>query len=125
MNLLIDENLSPKLVQLLAAKGVAAVHVAHIGMAGAADPKVWEYAFDHHQIVVTINAADFLHLAGSVELHPGLVVLRVFGGLSREEQWAWVEPVVDWLIESAETLVNKAVLVSGKGNFSVTDLPTP
>ena len=57
MNLLIDENLTPSMVQLLAARGVAAVHVAHIGMPGATDPEVWRYAFQHDQIVVTINAA--------------------------------------------------------------------
>jgi predicted nuclease of predicted toxin-antitoxin system len=125
VNLLIDENLSPTLVQLVAAKGVAAVHVAHVGMAGATDPDVWRYAFEHDQIVLTINAADFLHLAGSVEVHPGLVVLRTFEGLSREEQWAWVEPVLDWLIETGETLLNKAVIVTGKRRFSVTDLPAP
>jgi predicted nuclease of predicted toxin-antitoxin system len=57
VNLLIDENLTPSMVQLLAARGVAAVHVAHIGMPGATDPEVWRYAFQHDQIVVTINAA--------------------------------------------------------------------
>jgi predicted nuclease of predicted toxin-antitoxin system len=123
MNLLVDENLSPKLVQLLAAKGVAAVHVAHIGMPGATDPDLWRYAFEHDQIVVTINAADFLRLADSVDLHPGLIVLRTFEGLAREEQWAWIEPVIDWLLESGEALVNRAVVVTGKGKFHCIDLP--
>lgn len=123
MNVLIDENLSPSLVFLLASKGVPAVHVAHIGMSGATDPEVWTYAFEHDQIVVTVNASDFLHLAGSVELHPGLVVLRATRGLSRREQWAWLEPVVDWLLEAGEALVNRAVIVTGAGEFSQTDLP--
>ena len=123
MNLLIDENLSPSLVQRLAAKGVPAVHVAHIGLPGATDPDVWRHAFDHDQVVVTINAADFLLLAGSVELHPGLIVLRTTAGLSRDEQWAWVEPVVDALLGGDEQLVNKAVLVTGLGKFEVTRLP--
>ncbi len=125
MNLLIDENLSPRLVQLLAAKGVPAVHVVHLGMAGATDPTVWRYAFDHDQIVVTVNAADFIYLASAVPLHPGLVILRAGVGLSRDEQWAWVEPVVDWILESPETLVNKAVIVTGKGKFTCVDLPEP
>jgi predicted nuclease of predicted toxin-antitoxin system len=125
VNLLIDENLSPMLVQLLAAKHVAASHVAHLGMAGASDPEVWKHAFEHDQIVITINAADFLHLARSVQLHPGLVVLRAGVGLSRDEQWAWVEPVIDWLIAMGEPLVNRAVIVTGKGKFTCTDLPEP
>jgi predicted nuclease of predicted toxin-antitoxin system len=123
VNLLIDENPSPSLVQRLAAKGVPAVHVAHIGMPGATDPDVWRYAFEHDQIVVTINAADFLLLAGSVEVHPGLIVLRTTAGLSRDEQWAWVEPVVDWLLAVDEVLVNQAVIVTGPGRHSRTKLP--
>ena len=70
MNLLIDENLSPGLVHLLAAKGVPAVHVVHIGMAVATDPMVWRYAFDHDQVVLTVNAADFLFLASAVPSLP-------------------------------------------------------
>ena len=71
MNVLVDENLSPSMVQRLAAKGVVAVHVAHIGMPGATDPQVWKYAYEHDQIVVTMNVEDFLHLASGVDLHPG------------------------------------------------------
>lgn len=97
MNILLDENLSPRLVQLLAAKGIPAEHVAHVGLSGASDPEVWRYAYEHDQVVVTINASDFLVLAGSVELHAGLIVLRSRGP-SRDEQWEWVEPVIDAVI---------------------------
>jgi predicted nuclease of predicted toxin-antitoxin system len=125
VNVLVDENLTPSMVPRLAAKGVVAVHVAHIGMPGATDPEVWKYAYEHDQIVVTMNVEDFLHLAGGVELHPGLVVLRATGGLTREEQCAWVEPVIDHLQTSGEELVNKAVLVTGIGKFTIVDLPPP
>ena len=123
MNLLIDENLSPSIVHRLAAKGVPAVHVAHIGLPGVTDPDLWRYAFDHDQVVVTINAADFLFLAGSVELHPGLIVLRTTAGLSRDEQWAWVEPVVDWPLRGDQQLVNEAAIVTGRGKFECIRLP--
>lgn len=53
MKVLVDENLTPSMVQRLAAKGVVADHVAHIGMPGATDPQVWRYACEHDQIVVT------------------------------------------------------------------------
>ncbi len=124
MNLLIDENLSPRLVHLLGKKGIPAQHVAHTGLSGYTDPDVWLHAFEHEQIVVTQNVEDFLHLAGSVELHPGLIVLRV-GGLTREEQWQWLEPVVDSLLASGESLINKVVEVTGVGRFKVRDLPPP
>ena len=53
MNVLVDENLTPTMVRRLAEKGVAAEHVAHIGMPGATDPEVWKYAYEHDQVVVT------------------------------------------------------------------------
>jgi hypothetical protein len=74
--------------------------------------------------VVTSNAGDFIRLAEGVDLHPGLIVLRA-GHLSREEQWAWLQPVARWLIEEGEDLANKAVVVTGKGRFIVRDLPPP
>jgi predicted nuclease of predicted toxin-antitoxin system len=122
VNVLLDENLSPRLVQLLAAKGIAAQHVAHIGLSGASDPEVWQYAYEHDQVVVTINVSDFLVLAGAVDLHPGLIVLRS-RGLTREEQWEWVEPVLDGVVRLGEDLVNKAVEVTGPGKFRFRNLP--
>jgi predicted nuclease of predicted toxin-antitoxin system len=121
VNVLLDENLSPRLVQLLAKKGVPAQHVAHVGLSGASDPEVWRYAYEHDQIVVTINASDFLMLAGAVELHPGLIVLRS-RGLRRDEQWEWVEPVIDALLDSGEDLVNKMVEVTERGRFKIRTL---
>lgn len=124
MNILVDENLSPRLVQHLAAKGVAAQHVAYVGLSGSSDPEVWRYAYEHDQVVVTINASDFLVLAGSFDLHPGLIVLRS-RGLSRDEQWAWVEPVVRSLLATGRDLVNAVVEVTGPGKFTVRAVPQP
>ena len=124
MRLLVDENLSPTLVQRLASVGVPAVHVAHCGLSGATDPAVWRYAYEHDLVVVTSNAGDFIRLAEGVELHPGLIVLRA-GHLSREEQWAWLEPVALTLAETGYDLVNRAVVVTGRGRFAVRDIPKP
>ena len=98
--------------------GVAAQHVAHIGMSAVTDPQLWLRAFEHDQVVVTINATDFLRLAASVVLHPGLIVLRS-QGLSREEQWQWVEPVVQALFASGTDLMNQVVEVTGPGKFTI------
>ena len=124
MKVLRDENLSPTLVQRLAGKGVSAAHVAHLGMSGATDSEVWGYAFEHDQIVLTINASDFLRLAAKGDLHVGLVVFRV-GSLSRSEQWLWLEPVIDHLLKSGASLINRAVVVNGPNQFSLVDLPPP
>ena len=122
MKILIDENLSPALVRQLAEVGAAAVHVAHCGLSGASDPVVWRYAFKHDQVVVTSNVEDFLQLAGDVDLHPGVIVLRA-GHLSREEQWAWLLPVVRRFSGPRADLVNRVVVVSGPGRFQVRAIP--
>ena len=122
MKILVDENLSPALVQQLAEAGVAAVHVAHCGLSGASDPVVWRYAFEHDRVVVTSNVADFLQLAGDVELHPGVIVLRA-GHLSREEQWAWLLPVVRRFSGPRADLVNRVVVVTGPSRFRVRVIP--
>lgn len=69
----------------------------HVGLGGASDQVVWRYAYENDLIVVTTNAKDFLALL-DVELHPGLIVLRE-SGLSREEQWDRIEPVVQHLLK--------------------------
>ena len=53
MKILVDENLSPVLVQRLADVGVVSAHVAHRGLSGASDPVVWRYAYAHDLVVVT------------------------------------------------------------------------
>ncbi len=123
MKLLIDEQLSPALVERLAKRGIFAQHVTHVGLGGKSDPAVWRWAYEHDQIVVTANAGDFLNLASGVELHPGLIVLRE-SGLTRDEQWARLEPVIDALAKKGGALVNRVVEVWGAGKFASRDLPS-
>lgn len=122
MKVLLDENLSPTLVHKLAKLGVAAQHVAHLGRSGVSDPSVWRYAYEHDQVVITVNAADFLRLAVASPLHAGLIILRA-QGLTREAQWEWIRPAVEALLASNEDMVNKAVEITGPQNFAVRRLP--
>jgi predicted nuclease of predicted toxin-antitoxin system len=85
LNLLLDENLSPQLIPRLTTLGIFAQHAAHVGLSGKSDFDIWLYAFEHDQIVVTINAKDFLSLATGSEVHPGLIILRE-SGLTPDEQ---------------------------------------
>jgi predicted nuclease of predicted toxin-antitoxin system len=73
VRLLIDEQLSPRLVQLAAELGVYVLSVPHAGIAGRPDAFVWDYAFRRDLTVLTTNARDFKELL-DVELHPGLIV---------------------------------------------------
>jgi predicted nuclease of predicted toxin-antitoxin system len=123
LKLLIDENLSPTLVQKLAEIGIPAQHVAHVGLAVQPDSVVWAYAFEHDFALFTLNVADFLELARNVELHPGAIVLRR-AGLDRDEQWAYLQRALAQVDVSA-TLVNKVIEVAEDGTAVVPDMPEP
>lgn len=96
MRLLLDENISPALVRLLADIEVYSQSVPHVGLAGRPDHVVWQYALDHDFAVVTTNARDFIELLDA-PVHPGLIVLRE-SGLSRHEQWERLRPVVEQVL---------------------------
>jgi len=53
MKLLFDENLSPRLVQLLEDLFPNSIHVLDVGLKAADDPLVWEYAKSNGLILVS------------------------------------------------------------------------
>ena len=86
MNLLIDENLSPRVARWACEEGYPAEAAVHVGLAGATDAVVFAYAYRHSQVVVTVNVGDFINLAHQSDLHPGVIALRE-AELRAEAQW--------------------------------------
>jgi len=123
IRLLLDENISPALVRRLADLGVCAQSVPHVGLSGRLDHEIWKYAQDHDFAVVTTNARDFIPLL-DVEVHPGLIVLRE-SGLTRDEQWDRIKPVVQHVKSSGDQdfLLNKLVEINGVERFEVRKIP--
>jgi predicted nuclease of predicted toxin-antitoxin system len=123
MRLLLDEHISPTLVTRLAEIGVYAHSVRHVGLAGRADHEIWRYALDHGFAVVTTNSRDFIELL-DVDVHPGLIVLRE-SGLSRNEQWDRLRPVIEHVKDSGDEdfLLNHLVEITGVERFEVRDIP--
>lgn len=125
IRLLLDENISPALVRLLAEIDVYSQSVPHVGLAGRADHAIWLYALDHDFAVVTTNAQDFIGLL-NLPVHPGLIVLRE-SGLSRQEQWERLRPVIDHVRKSGDEdfLLNKLIEITGVGQFKIREIPEP
>lgn len=125
MRLLLDENISPALVGRLAKVAVYAQSVSHVGLSGRPDRDIWKYALDHDFAVVTTNARHFIELL-DVDVHPGLIVLRE-SGLTRDEQWDRIKPVIEQLKSSGDQdiLVNKLIEITGAGRFHSRELPEP
>ena len=72
IRLLLDENISPALVQLPGQIDVYSQSLPRVGLASRADHAIWLYALDHDFAVVTTNAQDFIALL-NVPVHPGLI----------------------------------------------------
>lgn len=72
---LIDENLSPRLVQTANTAGHVAFHVNHRGWSSMKDPAVFRHLLDEDLTLVTNNWDDFRPMLGRAEVHPGVVIL--------------------------------------------------
>lgn len=125
IRLLLDENISPALVNRLGEDDVFAQAVPHVGLSGRPDHEIWRYALDHDFSVVTTNGRDFIKLL-NVDVHPGLIVLRQ-SGLTREEQWAALLPVVEHIKASGDDnfLLNKLVEIISLGQWETSHIPKP
>jgi hypothetical protein len=75
--------------------------------------------------VVRTNARDFIDLL-DVPVHPGLIVLRE-SGLSRQEQWERLIPVVEQVKKSGDEdlLLNKLIEITGVRQFTIREIPEP
>jgi predicted nuclease of predicted toxin-antitoxin system len=77
VKLLLDENLSPLQAQVLRTKGHDATSVAEVGLSGAADPAVREFAIEAGRVLVTLDG-DFANvLRYPPAATPGVIRLRV------------------------------------------------
>jgi hypothetical protein len=78
VRLLLDEMFSPALRDALTDKGITAVHVRDIGLAGAPDAEVFRAAQEARYALLTENLVDFLRIAADYAIrgdhHHGLVI---------------------------------------------------
>ena len=72
---LIDENLSPKLVEPARARGYEAMHVNHLGLRTEKDWDLLRVVAEGDWVLVTNNAIEFRGRYRHIELHPGVVFL--------------------------------------------------
>jgi len=83
VKLLLDENLSPKLIDRLADLYPGSVHVRDVGLAAALDLKVWQYAGEQHFVIVSKDA-DFNDIS-THRGHPPKVIWLRLGNCSTSE----------------------------------------
>lgn len=82
MKLLFDENLSPRLVDLLAGQFPESIHVRDVGMTGAPDARIWDFAREHGFVIVSKDD-DFRQRSFLEGAPPKVVWLQVGNGGTR------------------------------------------
>ena len=123
MNLLIDENLSPLLATWANQQGLAASAAVYVGLQGKPDIYVWQYAYQHNQMVVTVNVNDFISLAKNIDLHPGVIAFRE-AGLDRTAQWERLQEAIQFVQDQcAGDLTNQVLEVRGRGDLILHAIP--
>jgi predicted nuclease of predicted toxin-antitoxin system len=72
---LIDENLSPKLVEVARDRGYEAMHVNHLGLRTEADWELLKVVAENDWVLVTNNLVEFRGRYRQIDLHPGIIFL--------------------------------------------------
>lgn len=124
MQLLIDENLSPRLARWACEHGYPAEAAVHVGLAGAPDSSVFAQAFSRDQVVVTVNVGDFMTLAAGIEVHPGVIALRE-AELNAQDQWLRLHAALTYAeLACGGDLLNRVLEVQADGLFVLHTIPS-
>ncbi|MGH9897426.1 MAG: DUF5615 family PIN-like protein [Pyrinomonadaceae bacterium] len=75
MKLLFDQNLSPRLINLLSNLFPGSDHIYRLGLDQASDKEIWEYAMRERFIIVTRDA-DFSDLCMLLGFPPKVIWIR-------------------------------------------------
>jgi predicted nuclease of predicted toxin-antitoxin system len=119
---LIDNNLSPVLVDALKAGGHDAVHVRDLGMQAASDETVLERARAEGQVLISADTDFGGLLARSRASNPSVILIRRLVGRRAAEQASIILANLD---QVAEDLVAGAVVVLHEDLLRARRLPMP
>jgi predicted nuclease of predicted toxin-antitoxin system len=100
VKLLLDENISRRIVSVLEPSFPGTSHVELVGLAGATDLSICDYASEHNFVVVTKDE-DFDRLVSVRQFKPKLIRL-VMGNASNDEIAQALLSVADRIIAALE-----------------------
>ena len=92
MRFLVDENLSPRVAELLSEDGHDAVHVREVQAAGAPDSEVMSIAQAQGRVVISADTDFGVLIAQARALKPSVVLVREFAALRPTELAASAQP---------------------------------
>lgn len=117
---LIDECLSPELVDTAYTLGCEAHHAVRYGLSGKPDHVVYAEVKRRGFLFVTNNRDDFVELLTGAELHAGMIV--ILPNCRRNEQVALFRLALQH-VKSIGGLMNQVLEIDADGRIEVYDLP--
>lgn len=120
---LVDECLSPGLLDVARAHGFNAYHVARRGWESNSDPELLARILDEDLTLVTNNWKDFRPMISRTELHPG--VIAILPNVRRERQMALFAAAIAeiWSADPPLDMVNTVLEVDAYGHVERYALP--
>ncbi len=124
---LIDENLSPSLVEIANAEGFVCSHINHLGLTGLKDWQLKSAILEGDLTFVTNNGIDFRGptkkpgsqgVYADITLHAGLICIDAPGGLNLERQKLLFSLILSNIAEQGD-LVNQVLQVTLSPNGAV------
>jgi predicted nuclease of predicted toxin-antitoxin system len=121
MRLLIDANLSPRIVVMLGSAGIEAIHVADVGLLTAADKAILNYAAENELVIVSADT-DFGELLAISRgaVRPSVVLLRSADHLAPDQQAALLAANLPAV---ADELKTGALVSIARGRLRIRSLP--
>ncbi len=122
MKFLLDEGMSPRIVELLVVAGHEAAHVRTLGLSSAPDPVVLDKAAETGSVLLTLDTDFGALIAHSHSVLPSVVLFR--GEVTRrpERQAALLLANLD---QFEDSLREGALVVIGDERVRVRQLPIP
>ena len=120
MRFLLDENLSPKLVELLGRDGHDVIHVRDIGLTSACDEVVIAAASTDDRILISADTDFGTLLARTHASRPSFVLIRRASGRRAIDQAALI---IDNLVAVKADLEVGAIVVLGDSTLRIRRLP--
>lgn len=119
MKLLIDMNLSPKLVDMFTNKGIKTNHWYKIGKLNAPDTEILSYAKQNNFIILTCDLDFSAILSATHDLKPSVIQLR----LHKIDYALVVELVYMAIMQNSDDLMKGAILSIDTGKARLRILP--
>lgn len=120
MRLLIDANLSPRLLAPLRTQGFDTTHVSDIGLATATDSEIFDHAVSEGSAIVTADSDFAMLLALRRSTSPSVIQLRHVAELGPD---AHVELLLSNLPAIIEELERGVVVSLSPTRLAIRDLP--